>query len=109
MQLPEDFWNPPRQGRRILAAGRHHLLPHPPARCAREFVVNQFVVLRGQMPLYAPQVREVSGKTARAGRTLRDYTHGKNNVWGITARNREQNFALNLLMNPEPRLRLAAG
>ena len=25
----------------------------------------------------------------------------KNNVWGITARNREQNFALNLLMNPE--------
>jgi PhoH-like ATPase len=22
-------------------------------------------------------------------------------VWGITARNREQNFALNLLMNPE--------
>jgi len=33
--------------------------------------------------------------------TARDYTHGKNNVWGITARNREQNFALNLLMNPE--------
>ncbi len=25
----------------------------------------------------------------------------KNSVWGITARNREQNFALNLLMNPE--------
>ncbi len=24
----------------------------------------------------------------------------KNAVWGITARNREQNFALNLLMNP---------
>ena len=33
--------------------------------------------------------------------TLRDYTHTKNKVWGITARNREQNFALNLLMNPE--------
>src|SRR5690606_29384731 len=33
--------------------------------------------------------------------TLRDYSHGKNNVWGITARNREQNFALNLLMNPD--------
>ena len=29
------------------------------------------------------------------------YTQPKNNVWGITARNREQNFALNLLMNPE--------
>src|SRR5207237_7445569 len=34
-------------------------------------------------------------------RTLRDYTHARNNVWGITARNREQNFALNLLMDPE--------
>jgi PhoH-like ATPase len=27
--------------------------------------------------------------------------HPKNAVWGITARNREQNFALNLLMNPD--------
>src|SRR3546814_8401256 len=59
----------------------------------------QFVYFEGQMPLYA-QVREVSGKTAALA-TLRDYTHGKNNVWGITARNREQNFALNLLMNPD--------
>ena len=33
--------------------------------------------------------------------TLIDYTHSKNNVWGITARNREQNFVLNLLMNPD--------
>ena len=33
--------------------------------------------------------------------TLTDYSHHKNNVWGITSRNREQNFALNLLMNPE--------
>lgn len=34
-------------------------------------------------------------------RTLKDYTHTKNSVWGITARNREQNFALNLLLDPE--------
>jgi PhoH-like ATPase len=33
--------------------------------------------------------------------TLTDYTHPRTSVWGITARNREQNFALNLLMNPE--------
>jgi PhoH-like ATPase len=51
------------------------------------------------MPLYA-QVREVNGKTAVLA-TLRDFTHGKNNVWGVTARNREQNFAMNLLMNPD--------
>jgi predicted ribonuclease YlaK len=34
-------------------------------------------------------------------RTLKEYTHQKNAVWGVTARNREQNFALNLLMDPE--------
>jgi len=30
-----------------------------------------------------------------------DYMTGKHNVWGIQARNREQNFALNLLMDPQ--------
>jgi len=30
-----------------------------------------------------------------------DYQSGKNMVWGIQARNREQNFALNLLVDPE--------
>jgi PhoH-like ATPase len=30
-----------------------------------------------------------------------DYYAGRKNVWGIHARNREQNFALNLLMDPE--------
>ena len=51
------------------------------------------------MPLVA-QVAEITGRTAVL-QTLRDYGHLKNAVWGITARNREQNFALNLLMNPE--------
>ncbi|MCH9755922.1 MAG: PhoH family protein [Gammaproteobacteria bacterium] len=31
----------------------------------------------------------------------RDYTQSKNTVWGITARNTEQNFALNLLLDPD--------
>jgi PhoH-like ATPase len=51
-------------------------------------------------------VTEITGKTAVL-RTLRDYTSPKNAVWGITARNREQNFALNLLMDPDMRLRHA--
>ena len=34
-------------------------------------------------------------------RLVTDYLSGKNTVWGIQARNREQNFALNLLMNPD--------
>jgi PhoH-like ATPase len=32
---------------------------------------------------------------------VKDYIHEKNKVWGINARNREQNFALNLLLDPE--------
>ncbi|NCT56826.1 MAG: PhoH family protein [Legionella sp.] len=31
----------------------------------------------------------------------RDYSQASNAVWGITARNREQNFALNLLLDPD--------
>ena len=33
--------------------------------------------------------------------TAVDYRGSKHTVWGINARNREQNFALNLLMDPE--------
>lgn len=32
---------------------------------------------------------------------IQDYTQEEANVWGIHARNREQNFGLNLLMDPE--------
>ena len=45
-------------------------------------------------------MRKISGDTATLELT-RDYRNERHNVWGITARNREQNFALNLLMDPE--------
>lgn len=32
---------------------------------------------------------------------VRDYTQSKHSVWGINARNREQNFSLNLLLDPD--------
>ena len=98
MQLPDNFWN--KHGKDIESwqqGGTTFYKIHGPM-CS-QFMVNQFVYFEGQMPLYA-QVREVSGKTAVLA-TLRDYTHGKNNVWGVIARNREQNFAMNLLMNPD--------
>lgn len=31
----------------------------------------------------------------------RDFSHSKHSVWGISAKNREQNFALNLLLDPD--------
>ena len=63
-----------------------------------QFLINEFVWLESDG--FAAIVKETAGKTAVL-ETLVDYTHPKNAVWGITARNREQNFALNLLMNPD--------
>jgi PhoH-like ATPase len=45
-------------------------------------------------------VRRASGGVATIELT-RDFRSERHNIWGITARNREQNFALNLLMDPE--------
>ena len=63
--------------------------------------INQFVYFEapGEPSLYA-RVSEIRGKTAVL-KTLKDYSSQKNAVWGVTTRNREQNFAMNLLMDPE--------
>jgi PhoH-like ATPase len=45
-------------------------------------------------------VKEV-GEDSVMLRLVDDYYDGRKNVWGIHARNREQNFALNLLMDPD--------
>jgi PhoH-like ATPase len=98
LELPENFWNKHGKGVESWQQGgiTYYRINGP---LCSQFMINQFVYFEGSMPLYA-QVREVNGKTAVLA-TLRDFTHGKNNVWGVTARNREQNFAMNLLMNPD--------
>jgi PhoH-like ATPase len=100
LPLPADFWD--KHGKTMESWQQGGLTyyrisgPMVPV-----LLVNQFVFLEapGAAPLYA-KVTEITGKTAVL-RTLREYTHQKNAVWGVTARNREQNFALNLLMDPE--------
>jgi len=44
-------------------------------------------------------VREHEQDSAKV-EVITDYEHSSNSVWGIHARNREQNFALNVLMDP---------
>ncbi|MDH5219440.1 MAG: PhoH family protein, partial [Gammaproteobacteria bacterium] len=46
-------------------------------------------------------VRAKNDATTAEMQVLTDYSSSTNNVWGIHARNREQNFALNVLMDPE--------
>lgn len=98
MQLPEDFWLRHGKDMESWSQGGTTFYKIKGPLCA-EFLVNQFVYLEGDTPLYA-QVKEIAGKTAVLA-TVRDYTQKKNNVWGVAARNREQNFALNLLMSQE--------
>jgi PhoH-like ATPase len=97
-ELSRDFWDKHGKEMESWQSGGHNYYRVKGPLCA-SLLVNEFVYQEGDSPFYAI-VREQNGRTAVL-QTLKDYTHHKNNVWGIVARNREQNFALNLLMNPD--------
>ena len=100
LALPSDFWATHGQTVESWQQGQHTFYkingPIVPS-----MLINQFVYFEspGEPSLYA-RVTEIRGSTAVI-KTLRDFTHLKNAVWGVASRNREQNFALNLLMDPE--------
>jgi PhoH-like ATPase len=98
--LPTDFWITHGKSVESWQQGAHtfYRISGP---VVPQLLVNQFVYFEapGEPSLYA-KVTEIRGKVA-VFKTLRDFTHLKNAVWGITTRNREQNFAMNLLMDPE--------
>ncbi len=100
LALPTEFWSTHGQAVESWQQGPHTFYkvsgPVVPS-----MQVNQFVYFEapGEPSLYA-RVTELRGDTAVL-RTLKDYNHLKNAVWGVTTRNREQNFAMNLLMDPE--------
>ena len=100
LALPSDFWATHGQTVESWQQGQHtfYKITGP---VVPSMLINQFVYFEspGEPSLYA-RVTEIRGSTAVI-RTLRDFTHLKNAVWGVTSRNREQNFALNLLMDPE--------
>jgi PhoH-like ATPase len=104
VQLPNDFWD--KHGKDMESwqenkNGQSATFYRVTGPFVPSMLVNQFIFLEnnGEASFYG-QVKQINGKTAVL-QTLRDYSHTKNSVWGVTARNREQNFALNLLMNPE--------
>jgi len=98
--LPGDFWERHGKTMESWSAGglTHYRISGP---LVPSLLINEMVYSEapGETPLHA-RVTEITGKTAVL-RCLRDFTNPKHGVWGITARNREQNFALNLLMDPE--------
>ena len=100
MALPTDFWSTHGQSVESWQQGQNTFYkvngPTVPS-----MLINQFVYFEspGEPSLYA-RVTEIRGNTAVL-KTLRDFNHLKNAVWGVTTRNREQNFAMNLLTDPE--------
>jgi PhoH-like ATPase len=100
LALPADFWD--RHGKTMESWQQGgHTFYRISGPLVPSLLINQFVYLEtpGATPLYA-RVAEITGKTAVL-ETLRDFGHAKNAVWGVTTRNREQTFALNLLMDAE--------
>ena len=96
-ELPADFWDRHPEVRSWNERGRtwYELEPgedetwHP----------NQCLYLPGDNSLEL-RVDAVDENSARL-MLLDDHTHANHGVWGISARNREQNFALNVLLDPE--------
>ncbi|HZY19355.1 MAG TPA: PhoH family protein [Ramlibacter sp.] len=100
LALPADFWA--KHGKTVESwQSGQHTFYRVTGPVVPSLMINQFVYFEapGEPSLYA-RVTEIRGKTAVL-RTLKDYGHLKNAVWGVTTRNREQNFAMNLLMDPE--------
>ena len=60
---------------------------------------NQLLYFEDEDPGMELLVREIHDRTATL-ELINDYREGKQSVWGVHARNREQNFALQLLMDP---------
>ena len=99
LALPADFWKKAKHVESWQDRGKSYYSFTSPL--SSQMLINQFVYFEapGEPSLHA-RVVEIRDKTVVL-ETLRDYSSTKHNVWGVNARNREQNFALNLLMDPE--------
>ena len=100
LALPPDFWAKSGKNVESWQSGAHtyYRIGGP---IVPQLMINQFVYFEapGEPSLFA-RVSEIREKTAVL-QTLKDYGSAKNAVWGVSTRNREQNYAMNLLMDPE--------
>ena len=98
-KLPGNFWD--KAGRKLEswheAGGRTFYRVRN--KLVADWAPNQFVYQADDHGLEGI-VRSIDGESAVI-EVARDYRSERHGVWGISARNREQNFALNLLLDPE--------
>ncbi len=96
-ELPADFWQRHPEVRSWTEQSRtcYELKPGKDER----WYPNQCLYLPGEASVELRVDR--SDEDAARLTLLDDHTHAAHSVWGVSARNREQNFALNMLMDPE--------
>ena len=96
-ELPADFWE--KHGKNMQSWQEHartyYRVQGP---MAREWHVNQFLHQQ-EADGFEAIVRSLD-EQGTVLELVRDYRTDRHSVWGISARNREQNFALNLLLDP---------
>ena len=97
-ELSEDFWESHSKNMESWREDGHtfYRIQGPDT---KDWYTNQFLYTGGESGFEAMVVSK-DGEDAMI-ELVDDYRVSKRSVWGINARNREQNFALNLLMNPE--------
>ncbi len=98
-ELPSDFWNTHSIGKPTKEGNVNVYKVSGPI--VKKLSPNEFIYSSegSERKPFNLRVVQTDGKLAVL-HTVHDYTHDKNSVSGICARNREQNFGLNLLMDP---------
>jgi len=96
-ELPADFWD--RHAEIRSWSERGHTFYEVKRRKDEDWHPNQSLYLPGDDDVELRVLRMDGTKTIL--QIVDDYRSGSHTVWGISARNREQNFALNALMDPD--------
>lgn len=96
--LPENFWETHGKDMKSWQENGHtyYRIKGP---LTVGWIVNDFLAISDAEDFFARVIRLEQDSAVVA--LIVDYTNKKNAVWGIMARNVEQNFALNALMDPE--------
>jgi PhoH-like ATPase len=97
VELPKDFWD--RHTELRSWSERGHTFYEVKLRKDEDWQPQEFLCLPGENEVELRVLRIKDGLATL--QIIDDYRGGSHSVWGISARNREQNFALNALMDPE--------
>ena len=97
-ELPETFWDGVDNVDGKKNGTSDHIIAHGIK--SNKFIPNMLVTGNGNLNDFSAIVENFENNCLKL-KTLTDYQHQKNSVWGICAKNTEQSFALNLLLDPE--------